>query len=164
MTRLDPPKPTGSDAAPPDESARELRIAIVAARFNDVIVSDLLQGAMASWEHAGGRTGDLTVLRVPGAFELPVAAKRLAETRRYDAIIALGCVIRGDTAHFEYVAGPAAQGLMQASLDTGVPVILGLLTVENEAQARERADVTRLNKGGEAMDAAIDMAQLLRKI
>jgi 6,7-dimethyl-8-ribityllumazine synthase len=117
-----------------------------------------------AWQRAGGRPTELTVLRVPGAFELPVAVRRLAETRRYDAVVALGCIIRGDTPHFEYVAGPTADGLMRASLDTGVPVVFGVLTVENEAQAQERADVTRLDKGGEAMDAAIEMAHLLRRI
>jgi 6,7-dimethyl-8-ribityllumazine synthase len=157
---------TSSAATPAsaEVSARDVRVAVVAARFNDVIVAGLLSGALVAWEKAGGRDSDLTILRVPGAFELPVAAKRLAESRRYDAVIAFGCVIRGETAHFEYVAGPTADGLMRAALDTGVPVIFGVLTVETEAQARERVDVSRLNKGGEAMEAAIEMAHLLRKV
>ena len=102
-------------------SARGRRVAIVAARFNDLIVSSLLKGARAAWLERGGTAQDLRVVRVPGAFELPVVARQLAESGRYDAIVALGCVIRGDTPHFEYVAGECARGLQLASLETGVP-------------------------------------------
>jgi 6,7-dimethyl-8-ribityllumazine synthase len=143
--------------------ARELRIAIVAARFNDFIVASLLKGALESWQTHGGDAARLVVARVPGAFELPVAAKRLAASGRYDAVVALGCVIRGDTAHFDYVAGEAAAGLTRAALDTGRPVVFGVLTVDTVEQALERAAVSRLNKGGESMDVAIEMANLLRE-
>lgn len=143
--------------------ASALRVAIVAARFNDFIVASLLKGALESWQRHGGDPARLLVARVPGAFELPLAAKRLAASGRYDAVVALGCVIRGDTAHFDYVAGEAAAGLTRAALDTGLPVVFGVLTVETVEQALERAAVSRLNKGGEAMDVAIEMANLLRE-
>ncbi len=143
--------------------ARELRIAIVAARFNDFIVASLLKGALESWRKHGGDAARLVVARVPGAFELPLVARRLAASDRYDAVVALGCVIRGDTAHFDYVAGEAAAGLMRAALDTGRPIVFGVLTVDNVEQALERAAVSRLNKGGESMDVAIEMANLLRE-
>ncbi len=143
--------------------ARELRVAVVAARFNDFVVASLLKGAIDSWRRHGGDTARLVVARVPGAFELPLAALRLAASGRYDAVVALGCVIRGDTAHFDYVAGEAAAGLARAALDTGRPVVFGVLTVDTVEQALERAAVSRLNKGGEAMDVAIEMANLLRE-
>ena len=142
--------------------ARGLRVAIVCARFNDFIVASLLRGAREAWSAHGGEAADLLVARVPGAFELPVAAKRLAASGRYSAVVALGCVIRGDTAHFDFVAGEAARGISQAALDTGVPVVFGVLTVENVEQALERAATTRMNKGGESMDVAIEMANLFR--
>ena len=142
--------------------ARGLRVAIVCARFNDFIVGSLLRGAREAWSAHGGEPGDLLVARVPGAFELPVAAKRLAASGRYSAVVALGCVIRGDTAHFDFVAGEAARGISQAALDTGVPVVFWVLTVENVEQALERAATTRMNKGGESMDVAIEMANLFR--
>jgi 6,7-dimethyl-8-ribityllumazine synthase len=143
--------------------ARELRIAVVAARFNDFIVGSLLKGALDSWQKHGGDASRLVVVRVPGAFELPVAAKRLAASGRYDAVVALGCVIRGDTAHFDYVAGEAAAGLTRAALDTGMPIVFGVLTVDTVEQALERAAISRMNKGGESMDVAIEMANLLRE-
>jgi len=144
--------------------ARGLKVAIVAARFNGFIIESLLKGACAAWTEHGGVAADLTIARVPGAFELPVAARRLAASGRYGAVIALGCVIRGDTAHFDYVAGEAAAGLTRAQLDTGVPVVFGVLTVENVEQALERAATTRMNKGGESMEVALEMANLFRKI
>lgn len=144
--------------------ARGLKVAIVAGRWNDFIISSLLKGAFASWARHGGSAGDLTIARVPGAYELPIAAKRLAATGRYAAVVALGCVIRGDTPHFDYVAGECAAGLNRAQLDTGVPCVFGVLTVENVEQALERAATTRMNKGGESMDVAIEMANLLREV
>src|SRR3954470_13149025 len=141
--------------------ARGRKVAIAAARFNDFIVSSLLKGATASWAERGGAPGDLLIARVPGAFELPVVARQLARSGRYDAVIALGCVIRGDTPHFEYVAGECARGLMDAGLATGVPVIFGVLTTETQAQAEERADISRMNKGRESMEAALEMIDLL---
>jgi len=141
--------------------ARGRKVAIVAARFNDFIVASLLKGATAAWLERGGPAEDLLIARVPGAFELPVAARRLALSGRYDAVVALGCVIRGDTPHFDYVAGECARGLQLASLETGVPIIFGVLTVETVEQALERAATTAGNKGGEAMAAALEMASLM---
>ena len=145
----------------PALDARGLRVAVVSARFNDVIVAQLLDGARAAWARHGGLAGSLDEYRVPGAFELPLACEALARAGRHAAVVALGCVIRGDTPHFDYVAGECARGLMNAGLATGVPVIFGVLTVENRAQAEERADPGRMNKGGEALEAALEMAQLL---
>lgn len=145
-------------------SARGVRVAIVAARFNDFIVASLLKGATAAWTARGGAAADLTVVRVPGAFELPLVAKRLGASGRHDAVVALGCVIRGDTPHFDYVAGECARGLLDAGLDTGVPVVFGVLTVENVEQALERAATHSGNKGGEAMEAALEMAALLKQL
>ncbi|HJS89334.1 MAG TPA: 6,7-dimethyl-8-ribityllumazine synthase [Steroidobacteraceae bacterium] len=144
--------------------ARGRKVAIVAARFNDFIVASLLKGATAAWLERGGPAEDLAIARVPGAFELPVAARRLALSGRYDAVIALGCVIRGDTPHFELVAGECARGLQLASLETGVPIIFGVLTVETVEQAIERAALTAGNKGGEAMAAALEMASLMGRL
>ena len=145
-------------------SARGRRVAIVAARFNDLIVASLVKGATAAWVAHGGAAEELTVLRVPGAFELPLIAKKLGASGRYDAVVALGCVIRGDTPHFDYVAGECARGLRQAALETGVPVIFGVLTVETLEQALERAGTNAGNKGGEAMEAALEMASLLGQL
>ena len=145
-------------------SARGRRIAIVAARFNDFIVASLLKGALGAWVERGGAASDLAVVRVPGAFELPVAARRLAASGRYDALVALGCVIRGDTPHFEYVAGECAHGLQLASLETGVPIAFGVLTVDSVEQALERAATTAGNKGGEAMESALEMAGLMARL
>jgi 6,7-dimethyl-8-ribityllumazine synthase len=142
-------------------SARGRRVAIAAARFNDFIVASLLKGATSAWLERGGNPDDLAVVRVPGAFELPLAAKKLGASGRYQAVVALGCVIRGDTPHFEYVAGECARGLQQASLETGVPVAFGVLTVETVDQALERAATGAGNKGAEAMDTALEMASLL---
>jgi 6,7-dimethyl-8-ribityllumazine synthase len=145
-------------------SARGRRVAIVAARFNDFIVTSLLKGARASWHERGGTVHDLTVVRVPGAFELPVVVRKLAASGRYDAVVALGCVIRGDTPHFDYVAGEAARGLQLAGLETGVPVAFGVLTVESHEQALERAATTAGNKGGEAMESALEMAAVMARL
>jgi 6,7-dimethyl-8-ribityllumazine synthase len=154
-------EPTVIEAEP---SARGRRIAIVAARFNELIVSSLLKGASRAWlEHDGG-PADLTIVRVPGAFELPVTARKLAASGRFDAVVALGCVIRGDTPHFEYVAGECARGLQLASLETGVPVAFGVLTVETLEQALERAAIDAGNKGGEAMESALEMAGVLARL
>jgi len=141
--------------------ARGRKVAVVAAKFNDFIVASLLKGATAAWLERGGPAEDLLIARVPGAFELPVVARRLALSGRYDAVVALGCVIRGDTPHFEYVSSECARGLQLASLETGVPVIFGVLTVETVEQALERAATTAGNKGGEAMAVALEMASLM---
>ena len=145
-------------------SGRGRKIAIVAARFNDFIVASLLKGASAAWSAHGGAPQDLTVVRVPGAFELPVVARKLAASGKFDALVALGCVIRGDTPHFDYVAGECARGLQLASLESGLPIAFGVLTVENREQALERAAVGGLNKGGEALECALEMAALMARL
>ncbi|HKT72869.1 MAG TPA: 6,7-dimethyl-8-ribityllumazine synthase [Steroidobacteraceae bacterium] len=145
-------------------SAQGRKVAIIAARFNDFIVSSLLRGATTAWLERGGREEDLLVARVPGAYELPVIARKLALSGRYEAVVALGCVIRGDTPHFEYVAGECARGLQLVSLDSGVPIVFGVLTVETVEQALERAATTSGNKGGEAMDTALEMAALMARL
>ncbi|NDB16596.1 MAG: 6,7-dimethyl-8-ribityllumazine synthase [Gammaproteobacteria bacterium] len=144
--------------------ARGLKIAIACSRFNDLIVAQLLAGARAAWARHGGADADLIEFLVPGAFELPLACQQLALTSRYSAVVALGCVIRGDTPHFDYVAGECARGLMNVGLATSLPVIFGVLTVDTPAQAEERADPARMNKGGEALEAALEMARLLHRV
>jgi 6,7-dimethyl-8-ribityllumazine synthase len=149
---------------PTGVAAQGKRVAIVAARFNADIVDRMVAGAMAAWARQGGDAAALTLVRAPGAFELPLLARKLAATGRYDAILALGCVIRGDTAHFDFVAGEAARGIADAARDTGLPVIFGVLTTENLEQALERASTDRMDKGGEAMDAALEMALAIHQI
>ena len=148
--------------SPPTPDAHGLRVALVAARFNDFIVASLVKGARAAWERHGGAAADLSLVYVPGAFELPLASKALAASGDYAAVVALGCVIRGDTPHFDFVAREAAAGLMRAGLDTGVPVIFGVLTTDNVEQALERAALARADKGGEALLTALEMIQVLR--
>ncbi|MET0280892.1 MAG: 6,7-dimethyl-8-ribityllumazine synthase [Steroidobacteraceae bacterium] len=146
------------------DAARGRNVALVAARFNADIVDQMVQGATAVWERQGGDPAGLVLVQAPGAFELPLLARRLAQTGRYHAIVALGCVIRGDTAHFDFVAGEAARGISEAARDTGLPVIFGVLTTENIEQALERADPARMDKGGEAMLAALEMVAVLQEI
>jgi 6,7-dimethyl-8-ribityllumazine synthase len=145
-------------------AARGRKVAIVAARFNDFIVASLIKGASAAWSTHGGAPQDLMVVRVPGAFELPVVARKLAAGGKCDAVVALGCVIRGDTPHFDYIAGECARGLQLASLETGVPIAFGVLTVENREQALERAATSGANKGGEAMECALEMAAVMARL
>jgi 6,7-dimethyl-8-ribityllumazine synthase len=144
--------------------ATGLRIAVVAARYNEALVEQLIAGAQGAWQQAGGAAGALRIERVPGAFELPLAAQALARRGSWDAIVALGCVIRGDTAHFDFVAGECARGLQRVMLDCGVPVAFGVLTTDNLAQAQQRANPDDLNKGAEALHTALAMARLLRAI
>ena len=144
--------------------ARGRKVAIAAARFNDFIVSSLLKGATTAWSERGGAAGDLLIARVPGAFELPVIARKLALSGRFDAVVALGCVIRGDTPHFDYVAGECARGLQLASLETGLPIVFGVLTVETVEQALERAATTAGNKGGVSMETALEMIALMAQL
>jgi len=141
-----------------------LRIAVVCGRFNDLITTRLLDGAMAGLAIHGVKEDDVAVAWVPGAFEIPLAAKTFAITGRYDAVIALGCVIRGDTAHFEYVAGPCAEGIQTAQLETGVPIVFGVLTTENLEQSLERSDPEGDNKGEESARTALEMVDLLRRV
>jgi len=156
------PAPAAGAGRARSDRARGLSVALVCARFNDFVVDEMLAGALAAWERHGGDEGKVTVARVPGAFELPLAVKHFASSGKVDLVVALGCVIRGDTPHFDYVAGEAARGIAQAAYDTGVPVAFGVLTVENVEQARERSSPARLDKGGEALESALEMALLLR--
>jgi 6,7-dimethyl-8-ribityllumazine synthase len=141
-----------------------VKIAIVVSRFNGEITSGLLAGARAALGEAGVREGDVTVFHVPGAFEIPLAAQRAAESGAYDAVVCLGCLVKGETMHFEYIADAASHGIMRVGLDTGVPVAFGVLTTSTEAQAGERAAPGPDNKGREAALAAIEMARLLRSM
>jgi len=141
-----------------------LRIAVVCTRFHGDITGQMLDSARATLEEHGVSPEDITMRRVPGAWELPWATGRLAAAHGFDAVIAIGCVIRGDTPHFDYVAGEASRGLMQISLAEDVPVILGLLTTETREQAEERADPGRQDKGREVALAAIEMALLARDV
>jgi 6,7-dimethyl-8-ribityllumazine synthase len=144
--------------------AKGLRFAVAVARFNRDITDRLLAGCTETLGSAGAADADVSVWWVPGAFELPVIAKRLADSGRVDAVICLGAVVRGDTAHFEYVAGGVTQGLVQAAVDTGVPVIFGVLTVDNREQAFDRLGGSEGHKGEEAAATALEMARLLQEI
>ena len=143
-------------------SAVGLRVTVVAARYNSELVEQLISGARAAWQAADGQADALRVERVPGAFELPLAAQTLALNGSCDALVALGCVIRGDTPHFDFVAGECARGLQQVMLSTGVPIAFGVLTTEDVAQAQARAAPGARNKGAEALQTALVMARLLR--
>ena len=134
-------------------------VGIVVSRFNGGVTTKLLEGALAELEEAGVSREAITVMPVPGAFELPLAAMALAKTRRYACIVALGCVIRGDTPHFDFVAGEAASGLQLAALETGVPVSFGVLTLEQAAQADDR-----LEKGAEAVRTGLEMADVFSQL
>lgn len=153
---------TAESAATVD--AAGLRLALVAARYNEVIVEQLIAGARAAWMAAGGEARSLRLERVPGAFEIPLAAQVIAQRGGVDAVVALGCVIRGATTHYELVAAECARGLQQVMLSTGVPVSFGVLTTETSAQAEERALPGPLNKGGEALLTAVAMVRLLRAL
>ncbi|MFM7069234.1 MAG: 6,7-dimethyl-8-ribityllumazine synthase [Actinomycetes bacterium] len=149
--------PRSADRPVPDGAGR--KIGIVVTEWNDVVTRRLLRGASDVLTERNVAADDVEVVWVPGAFEVPLAAKTMATTGRFDAVVCLGCVIRGDTTHYEYVAGPAAYGIMQAQMDTGVPVIFGVLTVENQRQALVRSvvdgDVSGDNKGAEAVETAL---------
>ena len=140
------------------------RFAVVVSRFNEDITSGLLSGARTALVEAGVHDDDVTLVHVPGAFEIPVTALHLAETGRFDAVICLGCLIKGDTMHFEYIADAAAHGIMNVSVTTGVPVAFGVLTTLTEAQAAARSESGEGNKGREAALAAIEMATLFKKL
>ena len=142
--------------------ATGMRVAIVAGRFNDHVTKPLLEGALDALDELGA--ADASVHWVPGAFEIPLLAQRLATTRAFDAVICLGAVIRGDTPHFDYVAGECAAGVARVSLDTGIPCIFGVLTTDDLDQAMARAGGAEGNKGAEAARTAIEMVDLLRNI
>jgi len=141
-----------------------MRIAIVVSRFNDFVTERLLEGATAALADAGVSGGDVEVLRVPGAFEIPMAAQRIAETGRVAAVICLGCLIRGATPHFEYIASACAQGITTAAAMTGVPMSFGVLTTNSAEEALERAAPGPANKGREAAAAAVEMARLFARV
>jgi 6,7-dimethyl-8-ribityllumazine synthase len=145
-------------------SAEGKTFGIVASRFNDFIVKALLDGAIDAIRRHGGDAGAVDVAWVPGSYEVPVAAREMALSGRYDAIICLGAVIRGATAHFDYVAGGAASGISSVALETGVPVIFGVITTETIEQAIERAGTKMGNKGSEAAASAIEMADLMPRL
>ncbi|HKE44190.1 MAG TPA: 6,7-dimethyl-8-ribityllumazine synthase [Steroidobacteraceae bacterium] len=147
-----------------DHLARDLRFAIVASRFNEFIVESLIRGAIETLQRHGASEQQIELVRVPGAFEMPVTVKRLLAARRHDAVIALGAVIRGATPHFEYVAGECASGLTRVALDTGIPIAFGVLTTDSVEQAVDRAGGKNGNKGAEAAVTAIEMANLLRRL
>ena len=151
-------------AGGPLPNAAGYRFALVVSRFNESITSSLQDAARAAFNEAGIAEGDVEVLSVPGAFELPQAARSVAETGRFDAIVCLGCVIRGATPHFEYISAAVAHGIQDAAGETGVPITFGVLTTDTWEQAEERASAGRANKGFEAAVAAIEMATLFRRV
>lgn len=145
-------------------NGKGLKIGVVVSRFNDLITGRLLDGAQDALRRHQVAEDSIDVAYVPGAFELPIVAKKMAQTGKYDAVVALGCVIRGATSHYDYVCNEAAKGIAKASDDTGVPVIFGVLTTENIEQAIERAGTKAGNKGAESAVGAIEMANLLRQM
>ena len=150
--------------APEPVDTSDIRVAIVAGQFNGHVTGPLLDGARATLRDHGLDPDTVPVVWVPGAFEIPLTAKRLAASGTVDAVVCLGAVIRGDTAHFEYVAGPCAAGIAQATLDTGVPIAFGVLTTNDERQALDRAGGPAGNKGAEAAVTALEMVAVLRTL
>jgi 6,7-dimethyl-8-ribityllumazine synthase len=144
--------------------ARGRRFALAASRFNELVVGRLVDAAVSCWRSHGVAREDVDVAWTPGAFELPFVARRLAASGNYDAVVCVGAVIRGETPHFDYVAGEAARGIADASVDTGVPVIFGVLTTDTLDQAMDRAGGKHGNKGWDAAMAAMEMASLLERI
>lgn len=147
-----------------DLSAKGMKFAIVAARFNDFITAKLMDGAVDALARHGASENDITTIRVPGAFEIPLAARAAARTKKYDAVICLGAVIRGATPHFEYVSSEVSKGVAAASMETNVPVIFGVLTTDTIEQAVERAGTKAGNKGWDSALSAIEMANLMKQI
>ncbi len=147
-----------------DLLARDLRFALIASRFNDSIVENLVRGAIDALLRHGASEKQIELIRVPGAFDLPLIARRAAASRRFDAVVALGAVIRGATPHFDLVAGQCAAGLARASEETGVPVAFGVLTTDTIEQAVERSGNKAGNKGVDAALAALELANLLRRM
>jgi len=145
-------------------SGEGLRFGIVVSRFNSFITERLLQGAVDALERGGAASKDVDVIHVPGAFELPLAAKKLALSGRYDALITIGCILRGETAHYDYVCSETSRGLQLAQMDTGIPLMFCVLTCDTLEQAIDRAGLKGGNKGFEAGLGAIEMARLSRKL
>jgi 6,7-dimethyl-8-ribityllumazine synthase len=144
--------------------ARDLRFAFVAARFNDFVVEPLIRGALDALKRHGASEKQIEIVRVPGAFDIPIVARKMALSRRYDALIALGAVVRGQTPHFDYVAGECASGIARIALESGVPIAFGVLTTDTMEQAVDRAGGKAGNKGADAALSAIEMANLLRRL
>jgi len=158
MAKIDPTQLSG------ELGAAGMRFGIALSRFNSFITERLLAAALDALERAGAAGKDVDVVRVPGSFELPLTSKKLAQTGKYDALIAIGCVIRGETAHYDYVCSETSRGLQLAQMDTGVPVIFCVLTVDTLEQAIDRAGLKSGNKGFEAGLAAIEMGRLSKKL
>lgn len=156
--------PEGVSVIAGEPNGARRSVGIVVSRFNGEITNRLLEGALAALEEAGVARDAIDVMPVPGAFELPLGAMALAKTRRYACVVALGCVIRGETPHFDYVCGEAASGLQLAGLDTGVPVAFGLLTCDTRGQAEARAGGERGNKGAEAARSGLEMADVFAQL
>ena len=159
MRQSDPAAPQA-----PLPAAAGFRFAVFVSRFNETVTGALRTGAEAALREAGAAPADIEVFAVPGAFELPQAARCAAETGRFDAVVCLGCVIRGETPHFEYISSAVAHGVMDASGETGVPIAFGVLTTDTQAQAEARSGEGRDNKGFEAAAAAVEMAVLFRRL
>jgi 6,7-dimethyl-8-ribityllumazine synthase len=144
--------------------SKGLKLAIVAGRFNSMISDKLLSGAVSAFMRGGGDEKDITVMKVPGSFEIPLAAQRLAQSRKFDGVLCLGAVIRGGTPHFDYIANEVAKGIAHVNLSTGVPTAFGIITADNLEQAIERAGTKQGNKGEEAMLALIETINVLKKV
>src|SRR5271169_3900526 len=157
-------KPVNTKQISPVANAAGFRFALVVSRFNSFITDRLLSGALEALEAAGAAGENIEVVRVPGSFEIPLVAKKLATAGRADAVIAIGCVLRGETAHFDYVAGEVARGVQLAQLDTGIPVIFCVLTCDTLEQAIDRAGLKSGNKGYDAGLAAVEMANLSKQL
>ncbi|HUF07672.1 MAG TPA: 6,7-dimethyl-8-ribityllumazine synthase [Rhodothermales bacterium] len=147
-----------------DLDGSRLRIAVITTRWNEFICSALEAGALEALKASGVEPSNIETYKVPGAFELPLGARAAADTGRFDAIVCLGAVIQGETPHFDFIAGEAARGIMDVGLDSGIPVTFGVITADNEDQARERAGGAKGNKGVEAAEAAVEMALLRRRL
>jgi 6,7-dimethyl-8-ribityllumazine synthase len=145
-------------------SAEGLRVAVVAGRWNDFVVSRLISGALDALERLGASSDSITIIRVPGSFELPLAVKKAAASESYDVVVCLGAIIRGETSHNEYIASEVFKGIAQVSLETGVPVALGVVTADTLEQAIDRAGAKSGNKGFEAAMTAVELANLYREI
>jgi len=145
-------------------STQGLRIAIVVSKYNDFVTDRLQSAAVAALEQSGVAAGDVTIVRVPGAFEIPLAAQHAAESGRFDAIVCLGCLIRGETPHFEYIASAVSHGLTEAAAATGIPMAFGVLTTNSAEEALARAGEGPSNKGREAAAAALEMADVVAQL
>ena len=161
MAKAQPPAPVKLEG---DLIAGDARVGLIVARFNDFITGHLVDGAVDAFVRHGGKAGNVTLAYVPGSFEAPAAAKKMAESGKYDAVVCLGCVIRGATDHYEYVATEAAKGIGQVNLATGVPTIFGIITADNLEQAIERAGSKQGNQGAKAILTAIEMVNLYKQL